>query len=172
MFREAQSTIAQSVGQFIATLAIGHRVQKPQSLYTPTKRGTRKGKTKNLQNMHPQQVLVQCTFVDEISLGIKRLGICTKSCVPLTSRIQINFEVQGRLIGEVRIALYLAQCFLEVAIQHLDPLSGYENVVMNVLNDGGKGQGVEASTFSTQEAPLPPSGVRCLGYYLVLVSAL
>ena len=31
------------------------------------------------------KVVLECTFVDEISLGISRLGLCIKTRVPLTS---------------------------------------------------------------------------------------
>ena len=70
--------------------------------------------TKSLQNMHPLQINAQCMFIDEVSLRIGGLGLCTRTGVPLTSLAQLNYLLLGQLIDELLVTLHLAGCIFGV----------------------------------------------------------
>ena len=65
--------------------------------------------------MHPLQVVAECMFVDEISLGIGGLGLCTRTSAPLTSLIKMSFQLQSQLTDEPLITLQLGGCIFGVA---------------------------------------------------------
>ena len=69
--------------------------------------GGKYSNAKNLQNMHPLQLVAECTFVDEATLCIGGLELCTRTGVPLTSLAQLRYQLLGQLIDELLVTLQL-----------------------------------------------------------------
>ena len=45
------------------------------------------------KNMHSLQLVIECMFVDQVSLHMGGLGLCTMTGVPLTSLAQFNYRL-------------------------------------------------------------------------------
>ena len=89
----------------------------------------------------PPPTIAECQFVDEVSHRIGGLGLCTRTCVQLISRVQLNYQLLGQLIDELLVTLQLAGCISGVASCHLASLSTDADLRMGVLTCGKIGHG-------------------------------
>ena len=142
--RRPLQAVAQLEIMYVATKALGwgqYNSMFIRSTFGTPKRRRKYSNAKSLQNMHLRQAVVECTFVDEVSLCITGLGLCTRTSVRLTSRAQLNYQLLGRLVDEPLVTLRLAGCMFGVAIRHFAPLSTDEDLQTGVLLCGWSGHG-------------------------------
>ena len=74
--------------------------------------GGKYSNAQSLQNMHLRQVVAECMFVDEVTVRIRGLGLCTRRGVQLTSHGQLNYQLLGQLIDELLVTLQKADASL------------------------------------------------------------